>query len=298
MKKLGITSLVAALLFGASTYSAVASSANPATQSQINGRITTQLVIPFAGLPAPTEQERKQLLSGGWVETSEGFVRTYPLSNATVSVDNQIVQTDANGNFVINNVSAGNQKVTIKHPRFNDMSVDVQVEKGKSAYLTASNKTNFLTFMEEPDSTKQKDKKVKKDGTVQPLYDPSDPYRGGYAGEQLIPDGDHNDAKYGNLSYVTCNRFNGYGGDQIYYNKWKHPWAAGVNMTQSDCDVGLGSYNAPCLNSTNGDYADDPNARYCKSWSLDVKSSATCSQLSSHRPLYHKHTGWYSPSGY
>lgn len=88
-------------------------------------------------------------------------------------------------------------------------------------------------------------------------------------------------------AYVHCNRFNGYKGDGRYYSKTKHPVASVVNFFQSDCDVALAK-STKCL----ADYGSNP---YCS-----TKSTSTAGKCSpnivSHSRLYHKHTGWFSPS--
>ncbi|MEN2448816.1 hypothetical protein AAZF84_13160, partial [Bacillus sp. JR_15] len=61
----------------------------------------------------------------------------------------------------------------------------------------------------------------------------------------------------------------------------------GINFFQSDCDVAL-ARSFKCLK----DYT---NNRYC---STKNKSTAgKCSpNIAKHSRLYHKHTGWFSPS--
>lgn len=91
-------------------------------------------------------------------------------------------------------------------------------------------------------------------------------------------------------SIIHCNRFNGYLGDGIYYDKFKHPILAAKNFVQSDCAVALFWYDH-CLS----DYG-KISKRYC---SLNTSNNkGRCSVLSKvgHSRKYHRHTGFFSPS--
>jgi len=294
-QKLALT-VVAAVLAASVAVPAFASQGDNADPKTLKGKATLQMVIPFAAShTGPTDEERRLLLAGGWVETTEGFVKSYPMTNATVSIEGTTTTTDNEGNYIIGGVKAGKHKVSVTHHSFEgSKSYDLNIDNyNKATSLNLSHKIDFMTFMEPVGSTETRESTASS-----PEYDPDNPYLGGWYGEYAVSHSGHTDATYGNQSYVTCNRFNGFLGNQTYYDKWAHPFASGTNFTQSDCDIAIGSYGAPCLNPSNGDYASDPYARYCKSFGIDKYSSATCSLDMSHRPLYHKHTSFSGPSGY
>ncbi|MGQ7336228.1 hypothetical protein ACTGUN_10015 [Streptococcus suis] len=87
--------------------------------------------------------------------------------------------------------------------------------------------------------------------------------------------------------YVHCNRFNGYLGNGRYYSKTANPVMAARNFVQSDCDVALAK-STKCL----ADYGSNP---YCST--ANTSTAGKCSpNIVGHSRLYHKHTGFFSPS--
>ncbi|MFD1956735.1 carboxypeptidase-like regulatory domain-containing protein [Paenibacillus thailandensis] len=255
------------------------------------------MILPYsADFPVPSEEEKEQLVKTGWIETSEGFVRYYPLVGASIIVDEEVATTtDEDGNFVVNGLVQGEHKISIEHNSVENGITKFEVISGETANVSLTTKVNFLTFMDGSEENSDNNE-ISTSMSITPFAEVT-PYSGGKKGETLIPHDDHNDATYSAYAYVTCNRFNGKYGDQKYYKEEHHAIAAADNFITSDCDLAIGA-GAPCLSLTNGDYATDASKRYCKSWAVYQNYSATCSQDIDHKSLYHKHTTTSGPTGY
>ncbi|WP_259772226.1 DUF805 domain-containing protein [Lactococcus cremoris] len=87
---------------------------------------------------------------------------------------------------------------------------------------------------------------------------------------------------------VTCNRINGFLGNQLYYDKLQQPVEALRNFFASDCDFAIAKSNA-CF----ADYGAVKN-RYC-AWGPGIPSykNGQCSKLIHHSTRFHKHTSYY-----
>lgn len=283
-------------------------------ESGLSGRAKIQLILPYSeSFPKASNEDKQKLANLGWIETSEGFVRYYPLINAEISLsDNVVALTDNQGYFTIKNIKNGTHTLKVNNSEImTDRTINFKGTSTKDNYIDLTTTVNFLTFMQDPETqnvtnsaydhyeitTTHLQPNGNEEVPIIPASDPGNPYNGGYYGENAYSHDGHTDATYSRNSYVTCNRFNGHHGNQVYYNKSAHPVDSAVNFTISDCDVAIGN-GAICLSPSKGDYADDPNNRYCKSFALDVYSSGTCSQVISHRPLYHAHTEFNYPTGY
>lgn len=267
----------------------------------IKGRTTQTLVIPVYGNVVPTDEEKTLLIKGGWKYNDKGFYKVYPNKLGTIKYNNEEVVVDDDGYFkIVTNGEFKEDLLDVQGYDKNQFRIDTKNIKSNDNLIVLDTQIDFNEFamnhITPEEMAIQSENEINPDMIV--YYDPGNPRNGGYVGEHLIPDGDHSDATYGIKSYITCNRFNGYLGDQTYYNKSAHVFASGVNFTQSDCDVSIGSYGAPCLNTNGGDYDTDPTKRFCTSWTVDINSSATCSERTGHMPLFHKHTSFFGPTGF
>ncbi|WP_338555335.1 hypothetical protein [Paenibacillus sp. KS-LC4] len=294
-KKLLFLFLLTLIISSLTSPALFAKSLNEAT-----GKVRVQLVLPYSKqFPVPSNEEKQRLIDAGWIETTEGFVRYYPLANVKVELDDEVVaHTDYNGRFYINNIESGEHEFELNHNAINKKEV-ISLENGQKIDFDFSITINFMTFMEGPEFNTSNFEEINKvDLAITPSAVDGNPYAGGYNGETTTSHNGHTDATYAKNSYVTCNRFNGNMGNQVYYDKYAHPLDAAINFSHSDCDRAIAFYGAPCLSTTNGDYASDASKRYCKSFGISITSSSTCSQLASHKPLYHKHTTNPGESGY
>ncbi|ADA64040.1 Hypothetical protein NCDO2118_0257 [Lactococcus lactis subsp. lactis NCDO 2118] len=94
--------------------------------------------------------------------------------------------------------------------------------------------------------------------------------------------------KYNNGALVTCNRFNGFLGNQLYYDKFKQPVEALKNFFASDCDFAIAKSNS-CF----ADYGAVKN-RYCALGSgVPSYKNGQCSKFIHHSTRFHKHTSYY-----
>lgn len=271
------------------------------SKNKVYGKLKVELIFPTNLEDVEgTEEDKELLLSTGWKESLDGYVREYPLDNAKIVIDDKEYTTDSDGNFDIDLLKGKQYQMKIKHPAFEGQSIDIDTNKG-DLYVEPEIKVNFMTFMEDPsedvDNTSSEVADTSSANKMTTMAS-SGAHTGGFNGETVIKDGGHTDATYKKNSYVTCNRFNGSLGDQKYYNKAAHKVKSGVNFSWSDCDWAVGDSASPCLSPTKGDYASDPNKRYCKSFSISISASSRCSIDIGHKALYHKHTSSKGPSGY
>lgn len=240
-----------------------------------------------------SEEDKKLLAASGWTESLDGYIREYPLEETEFTINETKYKTDNNGHFDIELKSGDQYEMKINHPSFEGHTIKIDTSE-ENVHLNPIVKINFLTFMDtSPEETDVED------DTKNPIASrASGPRTGGFNGEKITKHDGHNDATYKKNSYVTCNRFNGWLGDQKYYDKSSHKVKSGINFSWSDCDWAVGDFASPCLSTTKGDYAKDPKKRYCKSFSLSISGSSTCSIDIGHKALYHEHTKSKSPTGY
>jgi uncharacterized membrane protein YhaH (DUF805 family) len=94
--------------------------------------------------------------------------------------------------------------------------------------------------------------------------------------------------KYNNGALVTCNRFNGFLGNQLYYDKHQQPVEALRNFFASDCDFAIAKSNA-CF----ADYGAKKD-RYCALGpGIPSYKNGQCSRFIHHSTRFHKHTSYY-----
>lgn len=300
--KKSILNLILVVLLIFSSVSIVFSSNIDISTVEIKGRATQTLVIPINENMKPTDEEKELLIKGGWKYNNKGFYRVYPNRLGTIEYNNEEVIIDDKGYFNIEIQGEFNEDLLeVNGYDKNQFRIDTKNMELSNNLIMLDTQVDFYDFAIRHITPEEiAELSIREDGSfdIGINSDPGDPRYGGFTGESLISHSGHNDATYSKNSYITCNRFNGHLGDQVYYNKAAHVYASGVNFTLSDCDVSIFDYGAPCLNTNGGDYDADPTKRYCTSWTVAVNRTATCSERTGHRPLYHKHTSSFEPSGY
>ncbi|GLF91644.1 hypothetical protein Saga11_29030 [Bacillus safensis] len=213
----------------------------------------------------------KTYTDGGWSlnEDLKQLERVVTYQGEEIEVDGEKAKTDSNGEAVFELDNTEDVDVSVKNILTSDVktkSIEINKQKNETIIYENVDLTGIIKNMGgEEESIEEQ---VEGDGEVQigGLKNGQKPKRG---------------------AYVHCNRFNGFTGDGRYYSKTKHPVKANINFFQSDCDVAL-ARSFKCLK----DYTNSP---YC---STKNKSTAgKCSpNIAKHSRLYHKHTGWFSPS--
>jgi hypothetical protein len=247
---------------------------------------------------------KKQMGDVGWIPVEGGFKRYYAntegtleLNNVTYDIKNgkylgELKKIEKNGVFTI--------KFTDNHSK-QTYEKKVKIEKFKDNKVYFEISTNFTDFMEDMDNQPTQEEisteseHQNEDIGINTIGDGDEVrYRNGVYGEHKISPGVY---RYDINAYVTCNRFNGYKGDQLYYDKNysnSHKIYAAFNFAHSDCDRAMAYYNAPCpMNSSGG------GTRYCANYMTDKYNSAKCSYGTGlgHSPLYHPHTTSSGPAG-
>lgn len=214
----------------------------------------------------------------GWFgDPDTGFRRQYSVS-MPLQIDGK-AYSSSEGKLSVN-LLPGKHTLSYKGVDGADHTQELMVTLGNDSYRLQQT-IDFADFMKSMDG--------QSGGAVaagaSPSTDPGDPYSGGHNGEfgpyieppqtGAAPETYYT---YSNLAYVTCNRFNGSNGNQRYYEDHMY-YRAIINFAGSDCDSAASWH---C-------FSDYTSSRYCQNWNVDYRSSARCSLLIGHRPLYHAH---------
>lgn len=214
----------------------------------------------------------------GWIynATDNRLERNVKYSGEPVSVEGKSYVTDSKGEVTVNTNPNKDGALDVTTESTTDGTKNTQavsqsqLSDGKTVVVQET--VDMGQIIENMD-----DQALNAEESAATLSTSADVQVGGLSNGQL--------PKHG--QYVHCNRFNGYLGNGRYYSKTANPVMAARNFVQSDCDVALAK-STHCL----ADYGSNP---YCS-----TKSKTTAGKCSAnivkHSRLYHKHTGWFSPS--
>ncbi len=98
----------------------------------MKSNVITTLFISLLALVATAQEGHIK----GVVVDSDGL--KVPFSDIVIKTLNQGTYSDEEGNFILLNVPIGKQTVTVKYLGYQDANTDVQVEAGKTAYITVT----------------------------------------------------------------------------------------------------------------------------------------------------------------
>lgn len=244
----------------------------------VNGKVIWHLYAQVGSVL--TTQDRDQLVSLGWIPVGLDWERQYMDAGRTsITIGGKTVKTNSAGQFSID-LNPGTYTVYMEG-RANGT---VTVIEGQTTPVTVDIQVDFLNFEDDSHEIGA----APPDGSI---VRPAGAYDGGWDGEVPSDHNGHRDAWYHVQSYVTCNRFNGYQGNQWFYYKWAHKVDSMKNFTLSDCD--LSAAQSLCLW-----YDEVLGNKLCRNFKTEPLNSARCSINYGHRPLYHAHTYDTGPSGY
>ncbi|WP_026576731.1 hypothetical protein [Bacillus sp. UNC438CL73TsuS30] len=275
-------------LLNSLSFSTLASAEETTTDTTADVQIKQNLYLEVPdedATPEELEELKSMYEAAGWVTEGDYFVKQVHQEAVEVQVEDQTYVTDSNGEIQVpldQSQDSTELELTVNTSPQEESTYVVEVGSDKTANITQD------IYLDEIIAEMGKDVETATDTQ---------------AGEEVAPssqdanvDGAEN---VGNVSHGTsysrgqtvhCNRFNGYLGDGVYYDKFDHPYLASRNFVQSDCDVALFWYTY-CLS----DYG-EASKRYCSNYRDTNKGRCSVLSRVGHSRKYHKHTGFFSPS--
>lgn len=230
-------------------------------------------------LPKETiENMRKR----GWKRTEKGFAKNFPAIGMQVKIDGEETTVARDGSFVLDVDKPGAKKITLSAGKTKtEKSVDVKSGSLTKVYLRVN--MDFHDFLARMDSTDT----ANMVGEESDFITKKESENVDSTREKIKGNGD-----FGILStpiyergiVVTCNRFNGPDGNQIYYADHTDPQAL-INFVGSTCEEVLETTSSVC-------FWDYTAWRYCLS-----DGTRNCSPLIRRNMRYHPHHYYVGPIG-
>lgn len=229
-------------------------------QTAEGSELETITVLKFYVDPSDIDDEIIRLYeSNDWEYHGEYFKKEVKHENDKIKIDGKKAETNDAGNYDVQSnkklkVLTEAAEVTGQNP----VSVNVKAGETKTIKTEIDVNTmldNMSMVQEEPQTNKN--------------------------GVTSI--GQKNGEKPKKGDAVSCNRFNGYGGNGRYYADRKSKQAI-KNFANSDCDQALAFYTLACLR----DYLPSTKLRYCGL--MNKTTQGHCSTDVGHSKKYHKHT--------